>query len=202
MSKITAAILAGGKSSRFEGGNKALALLNGKPLIQHVIDRLSPQADDLVFSGEEYSLTNVDLPSPPNWVADLSPGQKGPLIALLSCLEHLQTTDSEWLLTSACDTPMLPTDLADKLLVSLAASDRLIAIPEEGDRLQPANGLWHRDVYPALKTAIDEQDMRGFHQFLDTQSYSTTSWPAECNHFINLNTQLDLVAAEQLITSQ
>ncbi|MBK7285215.1 MAG: NTP transferase domain-containing protein [Sphingomonadales bacterium] len=46
--KILGAIIAGGKSRRF-GSDKTVAELRGKPLIQHVIDGLSPQCDDLVI---------------------------------------------------------------------------------------------------------------------------------------------------------
>ena len=42
--KLLGAILAGGRSSRF-GSDKAFALLNGKPLIDHVIAALAAQTD-------------------------------------------------------------------------------------------------------------------------------------------------------------
>jgi len=35
-------VLAGGTSSRFAGGNKLLASLNGRPILQHVIDIAAP----------------------------------------------------------------------------------------------------------------------------------------------------------------
>lgn len=197
MTNILGAILAGGKSSRFGEENKALALLEGRPLIQHVIDRLQSQTSEIVFSGQAYQLENVDIVNP-NWVLDSEPGQRGPLVGVLSCLDYLQESDSEWLLISACDTPFLPDDLAEKLLEKALSDSTMIAVAHDGKRLQPANALWHRDLYPALKAAVTN-DVRGFHQFLDTQPHTLAMWPESGNHFININTPLDLAKAEELL---
>ena len=40
---ISAVILAGGKARRMNGADKGLQLLQNKPLISHVIERLQPQ---------------------------------------------------------------------------------------------------------------------------------------------------------------
>lgn len=44
MPKIACTILAGGRSTRMGGADKAFALLGGKPLISHVIARIAPQS--------------------------------------------------------------------------------------------------------------------------------------------------------------
>ncbi len=205
MSNITGAILAGGQSSRFGNTNKALALLDYKPLIQHVIDRLAPQVSDLILSGEPYDDHQLSIPTPSKWVADMTQGH-GPLIAVLSCLNQLQEQNreqdrkqnNEWLLTSACDTPFLPLDLAEKLMRAAVTEKMPIAVAHDGTRLQPATMLWHRDLFPILK-AETETGIRGFHQFLDTQPHAVFTWPVGTNHFININTQLDLENAEALL---
>jgi molybdopterin-guanine dinucleotide biosynthesis protein A len=43
-------VLAGGKSSRMDGTDKALMRLAGQPLLAHVIARLAPQVSDLIVS--------------------------------------------------------------------------------------------------------------------------------------------------------
>ena len=46
---ISAVILAGGKARRMAGKDKGLQLLQGKPLIQHVIERVQPQISDIAI---------------------------------------------------------------------------------------------------------------------------------------------------------
>ena len=48
--KRLGAIIAGGKATRF-GSDKAAALLNGRPLIEHVADGLREQVDALIVCG-------------------------------------------------------------------------------------------------------------------------------------------------------
>jgi len=48
--KILGAVIAGGRSRRF-GGDKALALFEGRKLLDHVIDGLGKQSDSLVICG-------------------------------------------------------------------------------------------------------------------------------------------------------
>ena len=52
--QVDGVILAGGKSTRM-GSNKSQILLNNKPLINHVFDRLHPQVGKIWIS------TNVNL---------------------------------------------------------------------------------------------------------------------------------------------
>ena len=46
-------ILAGGQGRRMGGVNKGLKLLRGKPLIAWVIERFSPQVDELLINANQ-----------------------------------------------------------------------------------------------------------------------------------------------------
>ena len=50
---ISAVILAGGQSRRMGGIDKGLIDLNGKPLVQHLIDRIAPQVDEVLISASQ-----------------------------------------------------------------------------------------------------------------------------------------------------
>lgn len=52
MINVNAIILAGGRSSRMGVGSKALIRLGDKILLEHVIQRLQPQVDDLAVNGD------------------------------------------------------------------------------------------------------------------------------------------------------
>ncbi len=52
MINVDAVILAAGRSSRMGSVNKVQAVLAGKSLLNHVIDRLAPQVDQMVINGD------------------------------------------------------------------------------------------------------------------------------------------------------
>ena len=48
--RIYALIMAGGMAKRMDGADKGLVLWHGKPLIDHVIDRIKPQVGHIAVS--------------------------------------------------------------------------------------------------------------------------------------------------------
>src|SRR5512134_26433 len=91
---LTVCIQAGGASSRM-GEDKALKPFLGRPLIQRVVDRLQPIADELIVTTnrlEEYSFLHTRL------IPDLKPGRGAlgglytaiasathPIVAVVAC---------------------------------------------------------------------------------------------------------------------
>ena len=51
--KVTGIVLAGGKGSRMGGVDKGLQPLRGKPMVQHVIERLAPQVAEIVINANQ-----------------------------------------------------------------------------------------------------------------------------------------------------
>lgn len=47
---ISCIILSGGRATRMGGVDKGLVSLQQKPLIQHVIERLTPQVDEILIN--------------------------------------------------------------------------------------------------------------------------------------------------------
>lgn len=104
--RILGAIIAGGRSSRF-GSDKARANFDGRPLLDHVIAGLGAQTDALVVCGRDVPGC-VSLPDRPR--PDL-----GPLGGLAAALYHAAQHGFDGVLTSACDTPLVPADLANTI---------------------------------------------------------------------------------------
>ncbi len=109
---ILGAVLAGGRAMRF-GSDKALARLGETTLLDHALASLSPHVDALVVIGRETAPVAVapDLPH-----ADL-----GPLGGIAGALAHARAIGCASVLTTACDTPMLPGALVAALLACEAA---------------------------------------------------------------------------------
>ena len=50
---ISGFILAGGRSTRMGGRDKGLQILDGRPMIAHIIERLQPQVGPLVINANQ-----------------------------------------------------------------------------------------------------------------------------------------------------
>ena len=91
-------ILAGGLARRMGGGDKALKMLAGRPILAHVIGRLGEQCDGLLLNanGDPARFAACGLPV----VADTVPDFAGPLAGILAGLDWLagHRPDMGWLL--------------------------------------------------------------------------------------------------------
>jgi molybdopterin-guanine dinucleotide biosynthesis protein A len=97
------AIIAGGKSRRFDG-DKALAVLNGKALLDHVVDGISPSSDALVVCGRNWR----DL----TMLADRPSSGVGPLAGLSAALYYAFMKEYDFVLSATCDVlPVVGTEV-------------------------------------------------------------------------------------------
>lgn len=131
MRQITGIILAGGRAQRMGGEDKGLTQLQGRPMVQHVIERLRPQVSSIVISANRNRAQYEALGYPV--VSDGDELFNGPLAGIASAIEH---THSEWVLVTPCDTPLLPTDLVSQLMESLQQSESSIVVAHDGERMQ------------------------------------------------------------------
>jgi molybdopterin-guanine dinucleotide biosynthesis protein A len=104
--RILGAVIAGGQSSRF-GSDKAFAMLDGRPLIAHVLSSLGAQVDELIVCGRALA-GYASLPDYPS--AGL-----GPLGGIAAALRQAASCGFDAVAASACDTPHLPPDLVERL---------------------------------------------------------------------------------------
>ena len=103
--RLLGVVLAGGQSRRF-GRDKALALLDGRPLIDHALAALAG-CDALAVAGREWPgiASLPDRPSP-----DL-----GPLGGLNAALHHAVAKGFSHVASLPVDSPTLPADWLAKL---------------------------------------------------------------------------------------
>jgi len=171
---ITGAILAGGCSSRMLGQDKALSDLAGKPLLQHVVDRVAEQVDELAICIESeaasiYALGLVQL-------ADPLPGHRGPLGGVLSALRYTSGRN-EWLLVVPCDAPFLPLDLAAELRNRAEQADSPCAVVRWRGHRQPTFSLWHTSLLKDVEQAFETRDQAGLWACQDRCHAVALDWP-------------------------
>jgi molybdopterin-guanine dinucleotide biosynthesis protein A len=130
------------------GQDKALMPFLGRPLIQRVVDRLAPIADEMIVTTnrpEEYRFLGLPL------FPDLKPG-RGALGGLYTALA---SATCEAVAVVACDMPFASPGLleaANTLLLQEAAD---VVIPDPGEGLEPLHAVYRRATcLPAIETAI------------------------------------------------
>lgn len=151
---ITGLILAGGRATRMGGVDKGLQLLNGEPMVSHVLRRLSPQVGTLMINANR----NADLYQQfgATVIADQLPDFAGPLAGLQAGLAQCKTP---YLATAPCDAPRIPADLVARLSATLKQyhSDAAVAVTLAGSRRHrhPVCMLVKTSVLPHLTAWLD-----------------------------------------------
>src|SRR5260221_3912074 len=183
------------------GGDKSLRLLAGRPLLQHVIDRLRTQVDALVLNanGHPSRFALFDLPV----VADSIPDFAGPLAGILAGLDWAAATrpDCPLVVSVATDAPFLPADLVARLIEGMEEAGAELACAASGGQPHPVIGLWPVRLREKLRQAISTEGIRKVDQWTAQYRLATLSFPDRpLDPFFNANRPEDLDRAEALLS--
>lgn len=199
---IVGVILAGGRSQRMGGGDKALRLLGGKPLLVHVIDRLRPQVDRMVLNanGDPYRFATFGLPVIPDSVGDFA----GPLAGILAGMDWAaKVPEVHSIVTVPADGPFLPRDLVHHLASQLLAEDAELAVAASNGQPYPVIGLWPVALRDALRQALTVENEHKVDAWTARYRRVIAEFPAHpVDPFFNANTPEQLAEAERLLATQ
>ena len=181
-------IIAGGKSSRM-GQFKASVNFLGRPLINHVFERLQTQVDN-IFINSNHLIPSLNLKT--KMIEDEISNYQGPLAGLQAGLRQI---NCQWLQIAPCDTPFIPLDLTKKLISVTTNTDKPIIVPSVNDKLHPTLGLMNKSIQPLLDQFL-ETGQRGFIQFIQHVGYLPAPFNDE-KSFTNINSLDDLKKYEK-----
>ena len=144
---VTGIVLAGGQGRRMGGVDKGLVLLDGRPMVAHVIERLAPQVGPILVNANQ----NVDAYATLGYpvVPDAVGGYAGPLAGLHAGLSRAATP---FVVTVPCDSPFLPEDLVSRLRDSL--KENHLAVARTGAQPHPVFALMKREVRESLEAFL------------------------------------------------
>lgn len=188
---ITGVILAGGRATRMGGRDKGLLLLNGRPMIQYVLESLSPQVDEVLINANRH-LQEYGQFGPPV-ITDEPKEFSGPLAGMAAALH---ASHSDYVLSVPCDGPWVPRDLAQRLLKALLLQGTKVAAAHDGERLQPVFALIHRDLLPALEAYLAAGD-RKLGMWIKQQQAALVDFSDQVEAFFNVNSPMELREAER-----
>lgn len=183
--RITALVLAGGKSRRMGGRDKGLLPFGDGLLVGHVIDAISPQVGAVLISANRNQDAYRDFGYPV--ISDPLDDFQGPLAGFLAGLENMQT---DYLLTLPCDGPFVLPDLAQRLARGLIDADAEIAVAHDGSRLQPVYALLSRKTLDGLRAAL-QQGERKIDKWYPQHNWVTVDFSDAPEQFNNINTPDD-----------
>lgn len=189
--KITGVILAGGLGRRMGGIDKGLQELRGQPMVHWVVERLTPQVDELLINAnqnaERYAAFGHRV------VPDQIPDFAGPLAGLHAALS---AATHPLVATAPCDSPFLPADLVSRLFSALTAAHADLAVARTFEQPHPVFCLCKREVLPHL-TEFLAGGGRKIDRWYSTLNIVEVAFDDEAAAFENINTREELSRFDQ-----
>jgi len=193
---LSIVIQAGGASSRM-GEDKALKPFLGRPLIQRVINRLRPIADEIIVTTNrpaDYDFLNLRL------IPDIKPdrGALGGLYTAIASATHPIVA------VVACDMPFASTSLIEAMSKLLVEKDADVVIAKTEEGYEPFHAVYRREIcLPAIESAIDADLWKVIAWFPQVKVHELTldevkSYDPQRLAFWNVNTPEEFTKAEEL----
>lgn len=188
---MTAIILAGGKSSRMKQ-DKGLILLQGKMMIEHIIEKAKEVTESIIIITEDPAYLQFGLPC----FADTFPG-KGPLAGIYSGLLHSSTVKN---LVLGCDTPFLSGRILAALRDHCDTEDALVT--EHNGKAEPLCAVYDRSCIPHFRKALEAERLKitvalqglktvyisfDREDWMTKELFANINTPEELNEYRNLN---------------
>jgi molybdenum cofactor guanylyltransferase len=187
---ITSIILSGGRATRMNGVDKGLVLLQNKPIVQHVITRLTTQVDEILMNANREIATYQAFGYPV--LKDETDDFIGPLAGFLLGLKHAK---HDYVLTVPCDSPLLPLDLVQRLYKGMTETQADISVALSNGDTHPVFCLMKKSLLPSLQAFIDDGE-RKVSKWQRSQAYVEVDF-SDCDEaFTNLNTLDELKTLE------
>lgn len=174
---LLGAVIAGGGARRF-GSDKAVAIVDGLPLIDHVVMGVFRATSHLVICGREWR----DFES----LGDGAFAGEGPLAGLLAALQHAGERGFDGVLSAACDALPVPD---------------LRLLEGEGPAVFEGHwlfGYWPSELASDLATWLAGQPDRSVRRWLVRCGARELCAPYPIH---NLNTPEDVAAFEKSLTA-
>jgi molybdopterin-guanine dinucleotide biosynthesis protein A len=142
--KLSVAILAGGKSSRF-GESKANAYFGDQTLIDNsvMIGELI-STDIVIIKHPQQKLEQPLVPAFDDIIPDC-----GPLGGIYTALENVKTP---WVAVLPCDMPFLTPDIYEIIFSHRSGDNPVVAVSENG--IESLVSIWPKSLSPELKKSL------------------------------------------------
>jgi molybdenum cofactor guanylyltransferase len=193
---MTSIIVAGGTSSRL-GRNKAIQVVQGKSLIQRVVDRIAILSNEVIIATARGEAIPCSSKVRIRTVADIY-SSKGPLGGIHS---GLTASSSPQAIIVGCDTPFLSVSLLEYMTQICPAFD--IVVPRIKNEVEPLCAVYSKNCLGPIKELL-ERDERQIRVLFDmvkvkyVEEDEIDNFDPQHLSFFNINSQKDLELARKL----
>ena len=171
--------------------DKGLQAFRGRALVEWSIARLKPQVAEILINANQnqdrYGVYGYKV------ISDLIPDHAGPLAGLHSALS---SAAHELVLTVPCDSPFLPTDLAQRLYNALVGASADVAVACTGTQPHPVFCLVRRSLLAHLSDFLQQGGRKIDAWYADLNSVEV-AFDDQPEAFANFNTLAELNEAEK-----
>ena len=148
-------ILAGGKSSRMNGVNKAFSYINNQKLINIILCKVEnlklPVAINTNQHISKFNQFNNNIIQDKNYIV------LGPLSGVYTAMNWTKTQSLNWVLTLPCDVPFFPNDMFFKVEEKIKNINKNIKIISfsSNEKKHPIISAWNLCLKKELKFALE-----------------------------------------------
>ncbi len=194
--KRSSLLLAGGRSTRLNGREKALIVYNERAFIEHALETLDEVSDEVIVSlrNEEQLNDFAKYVNDRKFVTDTIENS-GPLAGMLS---GLKVACGDYVLTVACDMPFLNSELIDMMFEMAEGHDALIPINKDCTK-EPLHAVYSRKkMLEAIEITLDlgQRSILAAASYMDDVLYMDIGLlkikDKYLKSFVNINTPHDL----------
>ncbi len=167
------------------GVDKGLVHLAGKPLVQWVVDRVSPQVSQMMINANRNTDKYAEIARPV--VGDAMQGNLGPLAGLYTALDHFRgQVDSVFM--CPCDSPFVPLNIVNRMHDAQTARGATISVASDGQRLQPVFLLVKSTAMESLEQFLHSGE-RKIDQWFESETVAEVNFSDCPDAFLNINTE-------------
>lgn len=187
MNRISAILLAGGKSARM-GRDKAMLPFRGVTLLEWQVQKLRGLGiEDIMLSGSRGCVEGVRV------IPDEYPG-RGPLGGLHACMKRAVYPDC---LVLSVDVPLVPPQALAELIRVHREGREAVTLLRHGDKWEPLMGVYQSRLFQCAESILRGTNT-AVRRLLDETGVQLVDWCGEETLFLNCNTPEDYAQLETL----
>jgi molybdenum cofactor guanylyltransferase len=188
---VTGVVLAGGLARRMGGGDKGLIPFAGRPLIAYALAAIGPVVDQVIINAnrnpDKYREFGVPV------VPDHTTSFDGPLAGILAAMLG---TESDYLLTVPCDSPLIDSETLDRMIAAMEGEPVDCLVADDGERLHPVVLLVDRRLQQDLAAYLGRGERKIDRWFMQHR-WKAVNFSDRPGVFRNINTPQELADLER-----
>ena len=149
---IGALVLAGGKSRRMNGNNKAFLEFENKSFIESITDQLIGFNNIYISVDNKEKYRNLNFTLVEDMYKDI-----GPMGGIYSALKSIE---EKYIFVIACDMPKIKKEFIECLCEFITEDVQCIVTQDEEGRINPLAGIYSKHLIDKIEKMIEEKDYK------------------------------------------